>query len=163
MITFTPTAATVGSAFTFPTLNTKLPGTLVSRQFSDMDVVTITTPSVAVRPRLLRARNMILAGIFCALIVIGFIALRRRKPMISEPVSYFPTRITPMSVITTLRRIEWEHGAVLTPIQRTSLIAEIATLEQTYFGRSDSIDAMQNGEATSQLRGALERWVKVAG
>ena len=66
-----------------------------------------------------------------------------------------------MSVITALRRIDWEHGAVLTPTQRTSLIAEITTLEQTYFGRSESIDAMQNGEATDQLRGALKRWLNI--
>ena len=161
ILTFTPTASTVGSAFTFPTLNDKLQGTLVSRQFSDMDVVTITEPSVAVHARLLSLRNLILTGIACLLIVIGYIALRRRKPVAIEQTSHLPSRITPMSVITALRRIDWEHGAVLTPTQRTSLIAEITTLEQTYFGRSESIDALQNGEATDQLRGALKRWLNI--
>ena len=126
-----------------------------------MDVVTITEPSVAVHARLLSLRNLIITGIACLLIVIGYIALRRRKPVAIEQASLLPTRITPMSVITALRRIDWERGAVLTPSQRTSLIAEITTLEQTYFGRSESIDALQNGEATDQLRGALDRWAMV--
>ena len=93
--------------------------------------------------------------------MIGYIALRRSKPVAIEQTSHLPSRITPMSVITALRRIDWEHGAVLTPTQRTSLIAEITTLEQTYFGRSESIDALQNGEATDQLRGALKRWLNI--
>ena len=161
LITYTPTAATIGNTFIFPTLNKNLQGTLVSRQFVDMDVVTITEQSVAIRARLLSLRNLIITGIACVLIVIGYIALRRRKPVAIEQTSHLPTRITPMSVITALRRIDWERGAVLTPTQRTSLIAEITTLEQTFFGRSESIDILQNGEATDQLRSAIERWAKV--
>jgi len=104
---------------------------------------------------------VILCGFTFALIVIGYIVLRRRKPIAIEKVSLLPTRITPISVITALRRIDWERGAVLTPTQRNSLIAEITTLEQTYFGRSESIDVLQNGEATDQLRSALDRWARV--
>jgi hypothetical protein len=163
ILTFTPTASTVGSAFTFPTLNNKLQGTLVSRQFLDMDVVKITEPSVAVRTRFLSLRNLIIVGIACLLIVIGYFALRRRKPVLIKTASDLPTRITPISVITALRRIDWERGAVLTPSQRTSLIAEITTLEQTFFGRSESIDVLQNSEATDQLRSALDRWARVGG
>ncbi|NDG64236.1 MAG: hypothetical protein EBY29_12355 [Planctomycetes bacterium] len=128
-----------------------------------MDVVKITEPSVAVHARLLSWKNVILCGFTFALIVIGYIALRRRKPIAIEKVSLLPTRITPISVITALRRIDWERGAVLTPTQRTSLIAEITTLEQTYFGRSESIDVLQNSEATDQLCSALDRWARVGG
>ena len=163
LITYTPTAATIGNTFIFPTLNKNLQGTLVSRQFVDMDVVTITEQSVAIRARLLSLRNLIITGIACVLIVIGYIALRRRKPVAIEQTSHLPTRITPMSVITALRRFDWESGSSLSPSQRTALIAEITTLEQTYFGRSESIDVLQNGEATEQLRGALERWARVGG
>jgi hypothetical protein len=161
LITYTPTAATIGNAFIFPTLNKNLQGTLVSRQFVDMDVVTITEQSVAVRARLLSSRNLIITGIACVLIVIGYFALRRRKPIAIEKTSLLPTRITPMSVITALRRFDWESGSTLSPTQRSSLIAEITKLEQTYFGRSESVDALQNGEATEQLRGALDRWARV--
>jgi len=92
--------------------------------------------------------------------VAGFFALRWRKPAVIEQVTEFPTRITPLSVITTLRRIDWERGAALTLDQRASLNNEIGLLEQTYFGRSDAGEVSLNGEATAQLRGALERWVK---
>jgi hypothetical protein len=161
LITYTPTAATIGNAFIFPTLNKNLQGTLVSRQFVDMDVVTITEQSVAVRARLLSLRNLIITGIACVLIVIGYFALRRRKPIAIEKASLLPTRITPMSVITALRRFDMESGSTLSPDQRTSLITEITKLEQTYFGRSESIDALQNGEATEQLRGAIKRWLNL--
>ncbi|MEY4787383.1 MAG: hypothetical protein RL692_1277, partial [Planctomycetota bacterium] len=100
LITYTPTAATIGNAFIFPTLNKNLQGTLVSRQFVDMDVVRITEQSIAIRARLLSLRNLIITGIACVLIVIGYFALRQRKPIAIEKASLLPTRITPMSVIT---------------------------------------------------------------
>ena len=159
-VTYTPTKATVGNAFTFSTLNKSLQGKIVSRQFADMDVVTVTAPSIEVRARLLSARNFIYAGFAILVAVAGFFALRWRKPTVIEQVTEFPTRITPLSVITTLRRIDWERGAALTSDQRASLNNEIGLLEQTYFGRSDAGEVSLNGDATAQLRGALERWVK---
>ena len=163
LITYTPTAAAIGNAFTFPTLNKNLQGKLVSRQFADMDVVTVTEPSVAVRVSILNARNMIFGGVAIAAALVGFIALRRRKPVAIEQTSHLPTRITPMSVITALRRIDWERGDLLTPTQRSSLNAEINSLEQAYFGKTDSRGPSQNGEATAELRSALERWLKLVG
>ena len=166
VITYTPTMTPVGAAFTFPTLNPRLSGdpktTLVSRQFADMDVVVVTEPSIPIRASMWSATNLVLGCCVAAIVLIGTIAIRRRKPKTTSQEGARATRLTPMSVITELRRIEGECAQRLDPSDRASLQAHIFSLEQEYFGPGDANGAHVNGEASEQLRGALDRWAHAA-
>lgn len=159
LITYTPASGSVGSSFVFPTLSAKLPGTVISRQFSDMDIETVTAASVPIRASSTASvAVMILSSAIAILAALGFVAVRKRTRGTSLTTDSLPVRVTPLSVITTLRRIESERAASLTAADHASLIAEIAGLELTYFGRVTDGAALNN-EAHSQLSGALERWV----
>ncbi len=160
LITYTPTSAATGHAFTFPTLNAKLQGTLVSRQFSDMDIETVTTASVPIRPPVF-SRTLIFSASGVAILAgFVFIAIRRRKSVASSDTETTLTRVTPMSVITALRRIESERASSLSANDHASLIAEITGLEEQYFGLhgAGADTAPRNGEAHAHLREALDRW-----
>lgn len=158
LITYTPASGAVGSSFVFPTLSAKLPGSVISRQFSDMDIETVTAASVPIRvSTTARVTAIVVSSVIAILAAFGFVAVRKRKRGTSLATDPLPTRVTPLSVITTLRRIESERAASLTAADHASLIAEIAGLELTYFGRAADGAAL-NGEAHVQLSGALERW-----
>ncbi|MFO0826807.1 MAG: hypothetical protein U0572_01550 [Phycisphaerales bacterium] len=157
MITFTPTGATVGTEFTLPALKQGLDGKVTARQFSDMDLVTVTGRTVAVVPPILSTRNLVIAGVVVAAAIAGMwmIRSRRRAEPVDDALHHMPTRITPLSVIATLRRIESESGPSLDAPRRAALAREIETLESQYFGPQSGAD--QNGT----LRAALDRWIVV--
>jgi len=165
IVTYTPTAAAAGSAFTFPILAKDIQGKMITRQFVDMDVVTVTAPSIAVTQSLWSVRNMIIVVVVVAVALVAFLVLRRRKPQTVHQPSLMPTRITPMSVITTLRQVAGEREAQMSPSELQTLRGEINSLELAYFGRGDgssahfSESASLNGESLAQLRSALERWI----
>ena len=78
----------------------------------------------------------------------------RRKPADSTAATrgWAPTRLTPLGVVTSLRRLEREQGARLEPARVDSLRKEIAMLELKYFGP----DAGESVE--DELREVVERW-----
>ncbi len=157
-ITYTPTGATVGDAFTYPPLTTKLSGTLVTRQFADMDIVAVTAATVPVRAPIVSARNSIIAGVALAGLIVGAILLRRRAARTrlasASTASLLPTTVTPLSVITALRRVREERNGALSSTDHGRLSDEIASLERDYFGP----EANANGEA--KLHDALSRWMR---
>ncbi len=156
MVTYTPTGDNVGLTFTIPTLAKGTPGTLTSRNFADMDIVAVSGPTVAVVAPFFSSRNLvygITAGLIVALGAVWLWTARRRNTRRDDSGHHLPARITPLSVITALRRFDTESGSSLEPSQRSSLASDITELEARYFGRSGTTD--HNGE----LREVLERWV----
>jgi len=157
LVTFSPTGASVGSEFKLASLNPAVKGALTSRQFSDMDIVDVSTATVAVNPPLWSRQNLIIAGIALVLALAGAAALYfRRKPVVAEDDSaQLPSRYTPLSVITTLRRVQTDLAPGMNAAQQQSLTEEIHSLERRYFGPQAG-EAHANGD----LRVVVEKWVK---
>ncbi len=157
-ITYTPTGATVGDGFTYPPLPTSLTGKLVTRQFADMDIVTVTAPTVAVRPPIVSARNSVIAGVSLAGLIVAAIIVRRRRAgqrrASASTVSHLPTTVTPLSVITALRRVREERNGALSSTDHDRISDDISSLERDYFGP----ESTANGEA--KLHEALDRWMR---
>ncbi len=157
LVTYTPASGEIGSEFVLPTLGSGIDGKLVSRQFADMDIVSVAGLGVPVHATLWSPRNIILmAAIGVGLVSSLVVALRRRKPEERADDLGLPARVTPLSVITTLRRIREERATQLDAAEQASLGAEIAALEKRYFGPSGEVSA--NGE----LKSVLERWAVAA-
>ncbi|MGE4198146.1 MAG: hypothetical protein AB7G11_13595, partial [Phycisphaerales bacterium] len=148
LITYSPTGGSVGGEFRLASLGAGIGGPdgkdakLVSRMFSDMDIVDVTAQTVAVHPSFWNTRNIVLACIVVLLGAGGLAALLlRRKPVESQDDGlHLPGRITPLSVITTLRRLQAEPAAAgaMDDAQRATLSAVIVQLERQYFGRGGS-------------------------
>ncbi|MFZ4573752.1 MAG: hypothetical protein ACOYN0_05100 [Phycisphaerales bacterium] len=154
MITYSPTGGGVGSEFALPSLSEQYKGDLVSKQYADMDLVTLTSKSVPVEPRLVTARNGLIAVLTLGAVSLGGVLLwrSRRKPALTTESSGLPDRVTPLSVISYLRRA---HGEV-TPESavHAELSAEIARLERIYFGPGGSAD----DKASEELGKVLGKW-----
>ncbi len=161
MVTYTPTGGAVGTSFVMPTLAESLDGALVSRQYADMDVVTVTAAVVPVSPSVWTSGRISTAAVAGAGLATAFILVarrRRRQPAALER-SALPARITPLSTVAALRRLESDSNGRLAPDERESLGLEIAAIEARYFGRGG--DAGLNGTTESDLRRSLERWIAV--
>jgi hypothetical protein len=87
-------------------------------------------------------------GVFLAV----YVARRRRTPEAAARGAWEPSRITPLGVVTSLRRLEQERGGALDNTQIESLRREISTLELKYFGP----DAKETTEP--ELREVIDRW-----
>ena len=158
LVTFQPTSAAVGDAFTWPTLAPELEGELVSRQYTDMDITEITTATVAITPRW-SLGGKIAAGAGLALIVAVIAWWSRRGPKSSDAVSdgiALPSRITPLSTIATLQRISG-HSDTLNPSQRKALEGDIAVVQRAHFGPNGTPKPDE-----AELRALLERWTSTA-
>jgi hypothetical protein len=159
MITYTPTGSGVGGAFTLPALAKGLDGKLLSRQYADMDLVTVTTPTVPVAAPIFSIRNLLLlAGAIIAAAVGAVVLVRRGMGGVQEAESsQMPSRITPLSVITTLRRIQ--EADATDSVRQQSLTGEIARLEKLYFGPASS--ARPEGPASEiELKQVLQQWAR---
>jgi hypothetical protein len=139
-----------------------------------MDVVPITGLTVAVVRSPWSARNALIAALGVAAIVgVGILWSRRRRPGAIDASIPLPDRITPLSVIAALRRIESERASQLGNDERARLAAEIGALERTYFGPAPAAsqtelkpsgnggDGERQADAGS-LRTVLERWARRA-
>jgi hypothetical protein len=155
VVTYTPASGRVGSAFTLPVLQAGVAGSLGSKHFADMDIVAIEGAEVPVTPPAapLRFAGLVTAFLLAVAAAIAAMILWRRRQPIEERESLLPSRITPLSVIATLQRLDREDGARLQPERRTALRREIAELEASYFGRAEA------GVPDGDLRGVLERWL----
>ncbi|MCA9285749.1 MAG: hypothetical protein KDA22_11065, partial [Phycisphaerales bacterium] len=164
LVTFAPTGAAVGDAFAFPTLAAGLDGTLTSRHYTDMDIVPVATASVAVHPSPWSNRNLLVLGGLAAVAVVGAVLFlrRRRTAGAADEAMALPERITPLSVVAALRRIERDPAHALDASERQSLDREIAVIEAKYFAPDGDVPA-GNGQSGAELRTVLERWMRGAG
>lgn len=72
--------------------------------------------------------------------------------------------LTPLGVVTSLRKLERDRGTTLGEAQAKSLREEITVLELKCLGphgASDSLDA-SNNDFHPELKAVVERWSKVA-
>ena len=156
VLTYKPTGSSLGAEFKVPTLKSGVAATLDSKWYTDMDLSPVTGASIPVKPRFSVGVMIGLGAGVVAVAVAGVFAWRRRSK--SQPVaakgSYMPERVTPMSVVMTLRRIH-QQGDSLDPARRASLAREISEIEAKYFGPGQK--EMPNGDLSS----ALERWATV--
>ncbi|MCH7870656.1 MAG: hypothetical protein IID33_03050 [Planctomycetes bacterium] len=154
LITFKPTGGAVGDRFTLPTLKPDLEGTLVSRQYTDMDVMQISGASAALTPRW-SVMGSVGTGIG-VVVFVGLIAwrsLRRRRPIeLSDDAFPLPARITPLSTIAALQRLD-QRAVSLAPEQRASLTSDIAAVQQAHFGPGGS-----SAPDETAMRELLQRW-----
>ena len=163
VISYAPTGASVGDSFVFPTLPAGLEGSIISRQFADMDIVEVKSPTVAVRSPLMSVRNVIAAGAVAVAIAALVVVMRRRAAklraaaMAARPASAMPVHVTPLSVIMALRAAREKRQGSLSQGDRLRLDEEIEHLEQAFFGPKSGADQL-NGAAHDGLSSALNRW-----
>ncbi len=157
-VTYTRNAEALGSAFVLPTLKPGVDAKLESRAYSDLDIVPVVGPSVAVVTGWWTAWR-IAGTVAIAAVLVGVLLVARRlasRVTVEPRAAWAPARVTPLGVVTSLRRLERERGAALTPERAESLRKEIAALERKYFGpgAAESTDA--------ELRTVVERWTASA-
>ncbi|MFM9997004.1 MAG: hypothetical protein ACKVU4_14530 [Phycisphaerales bacterium] len=157
LVTFTPaTGAAAGRAFTLPKLAGGFEGVLASRQYTDMDIVPVTSATVALNPRWsLKAK---IAGVLAALLATSALAwwiVRARRPraQVADDL-VLPARITPLSVVASLERLA--AGMSDGPLQ--SIRADIAAIQIAHFGP----DGHSPGPDEAAMRDTLERWSRAA-
>ncbi len=178
-ITYTRGNGAVGSEFTLPTLAAGLAATLESRTYSDLDIVPVQTASVPiVMPLFTPVRTLILVGVLAALTMITVLlrqALRRAAPVVHAPWS--PARLTPLGVVTGLRKLARERSAILGDAQAQSLREDISLLELKFFGpagsremathasdaNANAANSVDKNATDRELHAVVERWSKVAG
>ena len=149
-ITYTPTAGAIGAEFKLPALAAGVDAKLESRFYDELDIVPATGATVAVhRAFWTTARIAELAGFVVLGLGVGYAVARRRRPAAAAgAASWAPSRITPLGVVTSLRRLEQE----LPPEKASALRAEITELELKYFGPN----AAETSD--SELQGVVAKW-----
>ena len=155
VITYTPKGSQLGSAFKVPTLKAGVAAKLESRYFTDMDLVPVQGAVVEVEPRWSPALRIgTAAGAALAAGLLVFVFLRRRTGTGNDAVqiSMLPDRMTPMSVVTTLRKLQTRGGTTLDSATLAALNADIVRLERQYFGPGPS------APATDELTSTIKRW-----
>lgn len=152
-LTYAPTGGAVGSDFALPKLTAGVDAKLESRFYDELDIMPVIGDSVAVHRAFWSPTRIALATLTAAgLVAIGvWVRRRRRVAPFAPAVSWEPSRITPLGVVTSLRRLEREL-----PADRVKgLRDEIVLLELKYFGPS----ATESTE--SELRAVIARWSRV--
>jgi hypothetical protein len=153
-ITYTRSGGSVGDAFTLPTLAAGVDAKLESRFYDDLDISPVVGSFVPVALPFWTVQRIALFGTCAAVGVFlaVYVARRRRTPEAAARGAWEPSRITPLGVVTSLRRLEQERGGALDNTQIESLRREISTLELKYFGP----DAKETTEP--ELREVIDRW-----
>lgn len=156
-VTYTPATGAMGDAFRVPALATSVAAMIESKHYADADVVPVVDGEVPLEPRASAA--WWLGGGLVAVVLGAAIAVRRRRRGKTAPETTsiaLPKRVTPLSTVTTLRRILAECEGGLDAAARARLAAEIAELERRWFGPGPDGDR-------GELERALRRWVDLAG
>ena len=149
-LSYTPTGGAIGGEFKLPALAAGVDGKLESRFYDELDIMPATGATVALNLSYwTTTRIATMAGFSVLGLGVGYAIARRRKPkIVANTSSWEPSRITPLGVVTSLRRLEQQ----LAPDKAQSLRAEITELELKYFGpnAAQTID--------SELQGVVEKW-----
>ena len=153
-ITYTRSSGAIGAAFTLPTLAAGVDAKFESRFYDDLDIAPVVGTAVPVKLPFWTAQRVVLFGACAAVLaLVGvWVARRRKSPAATARGAWEPARITPLGVVTSLRRLEQERGAALDRAQIESLRREISMLELKYFGP----DAKETTEP--ELREVIDRW-----
>ena len=154
-VTYVPTGSRVGKAFRLPVLAPDIEGEIIAERYDDMDIVPVTTATTLVHPTGGPGALIIVIGLVVAAGIAGVVATIRKRAHAGDTDDTFPIRlpkrVTPLTAVVTLQRIDREYGSDMTDDDRTRLRQEIAELEHTYF----ATDAMPDA-SVGQL---LERWI----
>jgi uncharacterized membrane protein len=153
-ITYEPTVGGVGDAFTVPVLADGVEGTLSTDRYVDMDLVAVSSASAPVHPSGMPWGLMVsIVLLLIILAVIAFMALwRRRGEGEGDALDvHMPDRVTPLTAVITLQRIDSQFGSRLGSDERESLRGDIAELERVYFAEDGSLDG--------RLGEILDRWI----
>lgn len=155
IVTYTPTGSSLAGEFSVPTLKPGVKAKLESRYYSDLDLVPVTGSTVAVTPRWSWPMRIGTGVGALALAAVAFVVYRRRDKHapIADTGIHMPDRITPLSAIVTLKKLQSERAAAFDPSKRDALAHDISTLERTYFGPASQI------EANGTLDSVVQRWV----
>ncbi len=158
-VTYVRDGGAVGGAFKLPVVATGVEAKLESRMYSDLDIVPVEGTSVPVVLPFWTPFRAVFAALGVAAVAGAAIALRRRRDarpaVAAQP--WTPSRITPLGVVTSLRRLESERGAALGDATARNLRDEIVMLELKYFGPN----AAEASEP--ELRAVIEKWSRSAG
>jgi hypothetical protein len=158
------TASSTGSEFRLPTLAAGLDAKLESRTYSDLDIVPVTGASVPVAVAFWTPTHLVGAALGAAVLTgLAILGARRRRPVVAAPTAaWAPARLTPLGVVTSLRRLEESRAAALSPDLAKSLRDEIVLLELKYFGPTHSgtgaAAPASGAPAESDLRNIVDRW-----
>ncbi len=167
IITYTPQGSGAARAFTLPTLTqaaTQLPRTkpddkdfipLESRTYADLDIVPVTTPVVHIQRSWWRAATLLaIAGVIVLIVAITWLRRRTAQVPALAAAKLAPARMTPLSVLAALRRLESRAGL---PADRANeLASDIAALEQQAFAPG------ANPPAESDLQAVISKWSRPA-
>ena len=151
-VTYARGSGAVGGEFRLPTLVAGVDAKLESRFYDDLDIMPVVGASVPVElPTWTTARivRYALYLVFAFAVSIWW-HRSRRAPAPQQAPAWAPSRITPLGVVTGLRRLE--QG--LPADKAKALRDEIVLLELKYFGpnAADSSD--------QELRAVVEKWQK---
>lgn len=159
LLTYARGSGPVGNAFTLPTLRPDCKAELESRAYSDLDIVPVAGATVSVSGAWWTPARATLAALL-ALVAAAFgWWLWKKKPAHQPPDASWlaPARITPLGVVTSLRRLRTSANTSLGADRIIELEREITALELKYFGPG----AADDGGAG--LREVIQRWSHAAG
>jgi len=153
-VTYTRGGGAVGHAFTVPTLKEGVAAKMEAQYYSDLDIVPVEGATVAVATPFWSPITLTIAAMLTLIAGAIIVLLRRRgSSEVAAPSSLFaPSRMTPLGVVTSLRRYRTTHAPRLNEARRTALDQEIGDLELKYFGPQ----ATPHHEG--ELRTVVERW-----
>jgi hypothetical protein len=153
VVTYTPAGGSLGGEFRVPSLRNGVQATLVSRYFSDMDLVPATGGIVPVNRRSWLLSAVSIAALIAVIAAAALVWRRLRTRTALAPAGFpLPQRVTPLSAVTMLRRIAVEYSSGLEERRRGDLERDIALIEQRYFGPGE------NPPKDGELGEMLQRW-----
>lgn len=136
VVTYRPTNEASSGRFHLPRLAAGISATLDSKYYAELDIAPAPGEIIELGIGRTPVWPLVFGGLMVVL-VIGLIAYarqRRRVPATSEPMLARPERITPLSVVTTLRRWHTAVPSQFSPSDLDALATDINELEQTNFG-----------------------------
>ncbi len=156
MVTYTPTQGSPGGEFKLPTLRAGVNAELESKYYADLDVLPVAGGAVPVERHSWTTPLLLIAAALTS-VGVGLWWFLRRSSLpasVAEGLD-LPAKVTPLSTVFTLRKIQTEHGASLDDARRGALAQEIALIELKYFGP-------QNAQTppTPDLSETLKRWTR---
>ncbi|MFM2164175.1 MAG: hypothetical protein RL325_612, partial [Planctomycetota bacterium] len=149
-VTYVRDRGAVGDEFVLPTLAAGVDAKLESKFYDDLDIMPVAGATVAVDVPYWTTSTVARWAIFAvagAAAGAWWVRRRRPAPAAARP-TWAPARLTPLSVVTGLRRLEGD----LPSDAARSLREEIVVLELKYFGPNAETATEQ------ELRAIVDRW-----